>query len=141
MKNIKNIIAKGLVYAGMGAVLSTAFSSCRFEDDDYFSESAALRVEHNGEQLVNKLTAAPNGWVIQYFCANDVSTFEGFNLFATFEKNGKVKVKTDADAVIERYTDYEYVRKLISELCGQISYEGPIRPEAWHFQHNPCFYI
>ena len=38
------------------------------------------------------------------------------------EKNGKVKVKTDADAVIERYTDYEYVRKLISELCGQLNY-------------------
>ena len=38
------------------------------------------------------------------------------------EKNGKVKVKTDADAVIERYTDYEYVRKLISELFGQMNY-------------------
>lgn len=38
------------------------------------------------------------------------------------ERNGKVKVKTDADAVVERYTNYEYVRKLISELCGQLNY-------------------
>lgn len=38
------------------------------------------------------------------------------------EKNGKVKVKTDAEAVIERYTGYEYVRKLITELCGQMNY-------------------
>ena len=38
------------------------------------------------------------------------------------EKNGKVKVKTEADTVIERYTNYEYVRKLISELCGQLNY-------------------
>ena len=38
------------------------------------------------------------------------------------EKNGKVKVKIDAEAVIERYTDYEYVRKLITELCGQLNY-------------------
>lgn len=38
------------------------------------------------------------------------------------ERNGKVKVKTDADAVVERYTNYEYVRKLISELCGQLKY-------------------
>ena len=38
------------------------------------------------------------------------------------ERNGKVKVKTDADAVIERYTNYEYVRKLISELYGQLNY-------------------
>ena len=38
------------------------------------------------------------------------------------EKNGKVKVKTDADAVIEKFANYEYVRKLISELCGQLNY-------------------
>ena len=38
------------------------------------------------------------------------------------ERNGKVKVKTDAEAVIERYTAYEYVRKLIAELCGQMNY-------------------
>ncbi len=38
------------------------------------------------------------------------------------EKNGKVKVKTDANAVIEKYTGYEYVRKLISELCGKLNY-------------------
>ena len=38
------------------------------------------------------------------------------------EKNGKVKVKVDAETVIEKYTDYEYVRKLISELCGQLNY-------------------
>ena len=38
------------------------------------------------------------------------------------EKNGKVKVKIDAETVIEKYTDYEYVRKLISELCGQLNY-------------------
>lgn len=38
------------------------------------------------------------------------------------ERNGKVKVKTEADAVVERYTNYEYVRKLISELCGQLNH-------------------
>lgn len=38
------------------------------------------------------------------------------------ERNGKVKVKTDADAVIENYADYEFVRKLITELCGQLNY-------------------
>ena len=38
------------------------------------------------------------------------------------ERNGKVKVKSDADAVIEKYTGYEYVRKLIAELCGQLHY-------------------
>lgn len=38
------------------------------------------------------------------------------------EKNGKVKVKVDAEDVIDKYADYEYVRKLILELCGQLNY-------------------
>lgn len=38
------------------------------------------------------------------------------------EKNGKVKVKVDAEAVIEKYSDYEYVRKLISERCNQLKF-------------------
>ena len=38
------------------------------------------------------------------------------------EKNGKVKVKVDADAVIDRYTQYEYIRRIISELCGELNY-------------------
>ena len=38
------------------------------------------------------------------------------------EKNGRVKVKTEADAVIDKYTQYEYTRKIITELCSQMNY-------------------
>lgn len=38
------------------------------------------------------------------------------------EKNGKVKVKVDAETVVEKYTDYEFVRKLIFDLCGQLNF-------------------
>ena len=38
------------------------------------------------------------------------------------DKYGKIKVKSDADDVILRYTMYEYTRKQIVELCGQIKY-------------------
>lgn len=74
----------------MVAVVSTAFTSCRFEDEDLFDESPALRIEHTGDKLKQILTEAPNGWVMQYFCGKDISQFEGFNLFAKFDKNGKV---------------------------------------------------
>ena len=74
----------------MAAVVSTAFTSCRFEDEDLFDESPALRIEHTGDKLQQILTEAPNGWVMQYFCGKDISQFEGFNLFAKFDKNGKV---------------------------------------------------
>ena len=38
------------------------------------------------------------------------------------EKNGRVKVKVEANAVIEKYTQYEYTRKIINELCAQLNY-------------------
>lgn len=70
--------------------LSAALTSCKFEEDDYFPESASLRVEHATEQVQQILSSAPNGWVMQYFCGTGVAQFEGFNLFASFDKNGKV---------------------------------------------------
>ena len=65
-------------------------TSCRFEDEDYFDESAALRIEHGAQNMQEKLVAAPNGWVMQYFCGTDIAQFEGFNLFARFENSNKV---------------------------------------------------
>ena len=87
---MKNKIAKGIIYCAMAAVVSTAFTSCRFEDEDKFNESPALRIEHTGDNLQQILADAPNGWVMQYFCGKDLAQFEGFNLFAKFDKNGKV---------------------------------------------------
>jgi len=38
------------------------------------------------------------------------------------EKNGTVKVKSDADNVLSRYVIYEQLCREIKELCGQLSY-------------------
>ena len=38
------------------------------------------------------------------------------------ERNGKVKVRTDAESVIEKYSLYEVVRKRIKELCAKLNY-------------------
>jgi hypothetical protein len=38
------------------------------------------------------------------------------------EKNGKIKVKTDAENVISKYSLYEYTRKVINELCGKMNF-------------------
>ena len=68
----------------------TATTSCRFEEDDYFPESASLRVEHAIDNVQTILSTPENGWVMQYFCGTGVAQFEGFNLYAKFDKNGKV---------------------------------------------------
>lgn len=119
MKNMKKYIAKGLIYCGIAATLSTAFTSCRFEDDDYFSESAALRIEHQGEELRNQLVSAPDGWIMQFFCASDVAQFEGFNLFARFEDNGKVTMASDhrllRDGKANTYTEASSPYEILNE--------------------------
>ena len=38
------------------------------------------------------------------------------------EKNGKIKVRTDADNVIEKYRLYEYCRTVIVEGCGKLKF-------------------
>ena len=38
------------------------------------------------------------------------------------EKNGHVKVKDDADAVVEKFTLHEYTRQMTKELCGHLKY-------------------
>ena len=86
------MMKKTQLYKLMFLAMLPAFvlTSCRFEDDDYFEESAALRIEHSAKATQDKLVAAPNGWVMQYFCGTDIAVFEGFNLFARFEANNKV---------------------------------------------------
>ncbi len=84
--NIYRLLLAGFVCCA----ISVATTSCKFEEDDYFNESASLRVEHATEKVQEILSSAPNGWVMQYFCGTGVAQFEGFNLFASFDKSGKV---------------------------------------------------
>ena len=81
----------------MGVAFATvALAGCsQFQEDNLFDESAALRIEHNAEKLQNILVDAPNGWVLQYYTGRGISVFEGFNLFAKFERSGKVTLAGD----------------------------------------------
>ena len=54
---MKKIQLYRLVFLAMLPAL--VLTSCRFEDDDYFNESAALRIEHQGEAVKNLLVGAP----------------------------------------------------------------------------------
>ena len=75
-------------------------TSCSFEQDEYFDESASLRVTHQNENIKNRLVeqsaSDKYGWVIQYFVSGtDDYNFEGFNLFGRFSKNGTVTLASD----------------------------------------------
>lgn len=79
----------------MAFCVTAVTTSCKFMEDDYFSESASLRVEHAIDSVQTILATPVNGWVMQYFCGTGVAQFEGFNLYAKFDKNGKVTLASN----------------------------------------------
>lgn len=75
-------------------------TSCTFEEEDLFDESASIRQDHANESIRKILVSASeqgqNGWVLQYFVAgNDDEKFPGFNMFCKFYENGRVTVGGD----------------------------------------------
>jgi len=88
---MKKIHFNRFLFVGLMAFcVMIATTSCKFEEDDFFPESASLRVEHAIDNVQTILSTPENGWVMQYFCGTGVAQFEGFNLYAKFDKNGKV---------------------------------------------------
>lgn len=102
------------------ALATIALTGCsRFQEEDLFEESAALRIEHNSEKLQDILVNAPEGWVIQYYTGRGVSVFEGFNLFAKFERGGKVTMAGNhrflRNGNAGKYTEASSLYELIRE--------------------------
>ena len=100
-----------------------ALTSCQFEDEDFFEESASLRVEHTNEKVQQLLVAPEHGWVLQYFCGTGVAHFEGFNILARFDKNGKVTLAGDhrylRNNQAGKYTESSSIYELLLE-------DGPV---------------
>ena len=70
--------------------LSVALTSCKFEEDDFFDEEAALRIENTATKINDILTTPEQGWVMQYFCGTGTAHFEGFNIMARFNTDHSV---------------------------------------------------
>ena len=115
------MMKKDIRYIAMGVAFATvALAGCsQFQEDNLFDESAALRIEHNAEKLQNILVDAPNGWVLQYYTGRGISVFEGFNLFAKFERSGKVTLAGDhrflRNGNAGKYTEHSSLYELIRE--------------------------
>ncbi len=124
MKRYINNIGKmvtSLLFASV--VASVTLTACSFEDEDFFDESASLRIEHTNQAIQNILVNAPNGWVMQYYTGTGVAHFEGFNLFAKFEDSEKVLLASDhrllRDGKANKYTEYSSLYEMLLE-------DGPV---------------
>ena len=112
---------------GMMALAAIA-TSCTFEQDDYFDETASLRVTHINEsikqRLVDQSAEGNYGWVMQYFVAGtDDYSFEGFNLFGRYFADGKVTLAGNhrflRNGNANKYTEFTSTFKMLAE-------EGPV---------------
>lgn len=122
MKYYSNILCVML----SGAALAAMFSACTFEQEDYFDESAAIRIQHVNDEIKATLCApsSENGWLIQYYVAGtDDYDFEGFNLFGKFYESGKVTLSSDHRYLrygnAGKYTEYTSFYEMLAE-------EGPV---------------
>jgi len=113
-------------YTGLLAVLLTAapgLTSCSFEDDDYFDESASLRIENFNKEVQQTLTGSEHGWVMQYYTGTQKYHFEGFNLFAKFSGSDKVLMAGNhrmlRDGNANKYTEDESIYTMLQE-------DGPV---------------
>lgn len=114
-----------ILYSAFAALtVAASFSSCEFEQEDFFEESAALRIETTNADIKSKLCAASadgqHGWLIQYFVAGtDEMTFEGFNLFGRFYESGKVILSSDhrflRNGNAGKYTEYTSFYEMLKE--------------------------
>ncbi len=116
-KLLNNIVLQGLVCCAVASV----FTSCRFEDDDYFDKPAAQRIEATAQAIQETLVGQENGWVMQYFTGKD--EIEGFNLFVRFESNNKVTVAGNhrflRDGNANKYTEFSSLYEMLNE-------DGPV---------------
>ena len=109
-----------------GAALTALLSACTFEQEDYFDESAARRIQHVNEDIKTILCApsSENGWLIQYYVGGtDDYDFEGFNLFGKFYESGKVTLSSDhrylRNSRAGQFTEYTSYYEMLAE-------EGPV---------------
>jgi len=132
------------------AIASTVvLYSCTFEQDDYFDESASLRITHINDQLQDRLVKQSDegnhGWLMQYFVAGtDDYSFEGFNIFARFYKDNKVTLAGNHRYLrggnANKYTEYTSLYEMLAEEGPVLSFntwndvltvlEDPVSPTA-----------
>ena len=121
-------ITNAMHFALCISAASLLLTSCTFEQDDYFDETAALRVTHINnsikKQLVDQSAEGKYGWVIQYFVSGtDDYDFEGFNLFGRFYDDNKVTLASNhrflRNGNANKYTEHTSTFKMLAE-------EGPV---------------
>lgn len=85
--------------------------SCLKEDDDYFADSASVRIEKEVQKYQKLLLEPQEGWVMEYYPGGKNQTYGGFALTAKFSKDGKVQVQSVLSDDVSKYVVSYYSLK------------------------------
>lgn len=116
------------IFRTMLIAMAATATSCTFEQEDFFDESAALRITKTNEQiqkrLVEQSVEEQHGWIIQYFVAGtDSWSGPGFNLFGRFDDSGRVTLAGNHQYLrngnANKYTEATSTYEMLAE-------EGPV---------------
>ncbi len=97
-------------------ILLLLFSGCLKEQEDLFTESAAVRLNNAISGIDSTLTNSPNGWELQYFATNESP---GYPLLVKFNSNGEAVVAANNELLNNQYTE----AKSLFDVIGD---DGPV---------------
>lgn len=107
---------RNIYYLILLLTVSAMSTSCKLEEDDIFSESAAVRLNNAKAEYKSILSAASNGWKMEYFAT---PASEGFTFLMKFDSSELVTV-----AAKNQYTANTY--KTENSLYDVITDNGPV---------------
>lgn len=107
---------RNIYYLILLLTVSAMSTSCKLEEDDIFSESAAVRLNNAKAEYKSILSAASNGWKMEYFAT---PASEGYTFLMKFDSSELVTV-----AAKNQYTANTY--KTENSLYDVITDNGPV---------------
>jgi hypothetical protein len=93
-------------------LFSVFFTGCLKEQENLFSEPAAVRLNNAIEKIDSSLIHAPNGWLMQYYATNESP---GYSMLVRFNLNGEVVVAAKNELVTNNYTEAKSLYSVIGD--------------------------
>ena len=84
---------KRLLYILM-VVCVCCLTACTPEEDEIFGQTSAQRINEKMSEELAVLTAAPNGWLMEYY-PSSAQSYGGYNVLVKFTEDGNATVAAD----------------------------------------------
>lgn len=115
-------------YIIFSVVLAGSFSSCKFEEEDIFADSPAVRMENALKNYKKILCSSNNGWVMEYF---PTDTTEGYTFLMKFSESSRVVMAAKNRWINNTYTTDSCVFQMTGDNGPVLSF-----PTAGYYTFN-----